>query len=122
MNTTTRLAITGLLFLLKLLSGYWLSRSGKPYNVGISTVHKLLSLATVVSIALTVRYLRQGVGLSGAQIGVLVVTGLLFLTAIGTGGLLSADKPAPAAISIIHKVAPYLTVVSTAVTIYLAAR
>jgi hypothetical protein len=119
MSTATRIAITGLLFLLKLLSGYWLSRTGKPYSVGISTIHKVLSLLTVASIGLTVRHLRQGVGLSGAQIGGLVVNGLLFLAAIGTGGVLSMDRPVHTAVSIVHKVAPYVAAISTVVTIYL---
>jgi hypothetical protein len=119
MNATTWLAITGLLFLLKLATGYWLSRSDKPYNVGISTIHKIVSLLTIASIALTVRALLQGIGLTGAQIAALVVTGLLFLTAIGTGGVLSTDRPAPTIVSLVHKVTPYLALASTAVTIYL---
>jgi len=119
MNATARLAITGLLFLFKLATGYWLSRSGKPYNVGISTIHKIISLLTIAWIALTVSYLRHGAGLTGAQIGTLVVTGLLFLTAIGTGGVLSMDRPAPTIVSLVHKVAPYLALASTGVMIYL---
>ena len=120
MDATARVAVTGLLFLLKLATGYWLSRRGKPYNVGISTLHKIISLLVIASIALTVRYLRRGAGLSGAQVGALVVSGVLFLVAIGTGGVLSMVRPAPAIVSIAHKVAPYLALVSTAVTIYLA--
>ncbi|MFN2217924.1 MAG: hypothetical protein ACK2UA_04920 [Anaerolineae bacterium] len=119
MNATTWLVTTGLLFLLKLAAGYWLSRSGKPYNVGISTIHKIISLLAIASIALTVRSLRQGAGLTGAQIAALVVAGLLFLTAIGTGGVLSMDRPAPTIVSLVHKVTPYLALASTAVTICL---
>jgi hypothetical protein len=120
LNTTARLAVTGLLFLLKLATGYWLSRKGRPYNVGISTLHKIISLLVIASIALTVRYLRQGVGLSGAQVSALVVSGVLFLVAIGTGGVLSMDRPAPAIVSIAHKVAPYLALVSSVASIYFA--
>ena len=45
MNITVRAVVAGLFFLFVLLSGIWLSRKGRPLNVGISTVHKLISLA-----------------------------------------------------------------------------
>jgi hypothetical protein len=44
---------------------------------------------------------------------------LFFLSTIVSGGLVSIDKPMPAPISIMHKLFPYLTVLSTAVTLYL---
>jgi hypothetical protein len=48
-----------------------------------------------------------------------VSTGLFFLGTIITGGLLSTGKPMPAAILTIHQITPFLTVFSTAVTLYL---
>ena len=46
MNTTaTKLIIAGLLFVFTLLSGVWVSHSGKPINTVIFTIHKLIALA-----------------------------------------------------------------------------
>ena len=43
----TKFIIAGLFFVFILLSGVWLSRTGRPLNVLILTIHKLISLAAV---------------------------------------------------------------------------
>jgi hypothetical protein len=40
--------ITGLLFIFTVASGIWLHRLGKPLNLLISNLHKLISLATML--------------------------------------------------------------------------
>ena len=122
MNPKSRLITIGILFVVKFLFGFWLSRSGKPYSVIVLTVHKLISLAILFLIANAVYRLRADVSWSGAEVTAIVITGMLFLVAIGTGGVLSMEKPAPAIIALIHKITPYLTIVSSAVTLYLFVR
>ena len=109
----------GLFFLFIILSGIWLSRSGKPLNGIILTIHKLISLAAVVFLAITIYQMNQAAGLSAIGFIAGVVTGLFFLGAIITGGLLSTGKPMPAAILTMHQIAPFLTVLSAAATLYL---
>ena len=116
---TSRFIGTGQLFLFIFLSGIWLSNSGKPLNVITLTIHKLIGLATVIFIAATIYQLNQAAKLSAVQLNASVITGLLFLVTIITGGLLSIGKPMDAAVLTVHKVAPFLTVLSTAVTMYL---
>lgn len=108
----------GLLFLFIFLSGYWLSHSGKPLNGIILTIHKLISLAAVVLLVITIHQANQVAQLGARELSAGVVTGLLFLGTIATGGLLSTAKPMPAAILRLHQITPYLTVLSTAVTLY----
>jgi hypothetical protein len=109
----------GLFFLFILLSGIWLSRSGKPLNGIILTIHKLISLAAVVFLVLTVYQINQAADLSAIGLVASAVAGLFFLGAIITGGLLSTGKPMPAAILTMHQVVPFLTILFTAVTLYL---
>jgi hypothetical protein len=109
----------GLFFLFIFLSGIWLSRSGKPLNGIILTVHKLISLAAVVFLAITTYQVNQAADLSTMSLIAGVVTSLFFLGAIITGGLLSTGKPVPTAILTAHQAAPFLTVLSTAATLYL---
>jgi hypothetical protein len=109
----------GLFFVFIFLSGIWLSRSGKPLNGIILTAHKLISLAAVVFLAITIYQLNQASSLSAMGLIAGAVTGLFFLGAIVTGGLLSTGKPVPAAILTAHQAAPFLTVLSTAATLYL---
>jgi hypothetical protein len=118
-TTQLRIVGAGLFFLFIFLSGIWLSNSGKPLNTIILTIHKLIALAAVVFLAITVYQINQTATLSGGAVIAVVVTGLLFLGTIITGGLLSIDQPMPAAVLKMHQIMPFLTVFSTAVTLYL---
>lgn len=117
--TQLRVIGTGLFFLFILLSGFWLSRSGKPYSAILFNIHKLIGLAALVFLLITIYQINQAATLSAIELTAGVVTGLFFLSTIISGGLVSIDKPIPAAISMMHKLFPYLTVLSTAVTPYL---
>ncbi|MDH5459116.1 MAG: hypothetical protein OEY26_10405 [Nitrospinota bacterium] len=117
--TLSRVAYTGLFFLFIFLSGIWLSHSGKPLNVIILTIHKSVGLAAGVFLVLTVYRIHQVAPLSPVEITAIVVTVLFFAGTVISGGLLSTDKPVPAAILRMHRITPVLTVLSTAVTLYL---
>ena len=50
MNTIQlKIISTSFVFLFIFLSGFWLSRNGSPYGTGFLTVHKLISLARVMT-------------------------------------------------------------------------
>jgi len=117
-GTESRFAGAGLFFLLIFLSGIWLSRSGRPLSGVLLTIHKLISLAAAVFLVVTVYQMNQVATLSGMELIVLVVTGLLFLGTGIIGGVLSTDKPLPGAMLRLHQIGPILTVLSTAVTLY----
>lgn len=119
MDATARAIVVGLFFLFIVLSGIWLSRTGRPLNVAISTVHKLISLAAGITLLVTVYQRNRIVPLSTTEWIAIVVTGLCFLGDVVSGGLLSSDKPRPAVILRVHQVVPVLTALSTAATLYL---
>jgi hypothetical protein len=109
----------GLFFLFIFLSGFWLSRTGKPYSTLIFTIHKLIGLAMGIFLILTVYRVHQAESLSALQISMTVVTVLFFIATVAAGGMLSIDKPMPLAVSFVHKLLPYLTVLSTGGALYL---
>ena len=117
--TELRIVGSGLFFLLIFLSGFWLSRTGKPYSTIIFTIHKLIGLAAGVFLVLTVYRIHQVAPLGPVEITAIVVSVLFFAGTVTAGGLLSIDRPMPAAILTLHQITPYLTVLSTAVTLYL---
>jgi hypothetical protein len=114
-----RVVSAGLFFLFIFLSGFRLSRTGKPYSRIILTIHKLIGLAAGVFLVMTVYRIHQVAPLSPVEITAIVVTVLFFAGNVATGGLLSTDKTMPAVILKLHQITPYLTVLSTAVTLYL---
>jgi hypothetical protein len=120
--TQIRIISTGLFFLLIFLFGFRLSRSGKPYSALVFNIHKLIGLAMGVFLITTVYQIHQSSPLGLIEITTIVVTVLFFAGTVAAGGLLSIDKPMPAAISLMHKLLPYVTVVSTAVTLYILLR
>lgn len=111
--------ITGMFFALIILSGFWLSRSGRPLNAFILTAHKLIALGAVVFLAMTVYRIDQMAPLSPVSMTVCVVTVLFFIAMIVTGGLLSTAKIMPTAILKIHQMMPYLVILSTTANLYI---
>ena len=93
----SRIAISGLLLLIALLSGVWLSRnlklndprpSGKPLTGTDSAVHKLSALAMGIIAGVTIRNLHRGIEFRGIEFTAVIIAGLLFvlLTVIATSG------------------------------------
>lgn len=120
MNTLrTNLVSAGVFFLFIFLSGFWLSRTGRPYSMLIQTLHKLIGVAAGVYLVRTVYQIHEAAPLSSLGIVAVVVTVLFFAGLVATGGLLSASKTMPGIVSGVHKLFPYLAFISTGVMIYL---
>lgn len=114
-----RILVTAVLYVVVFGSGVFLTRSGRPYSTLVLTPHKLLSLAALAYLVVTMVQVNRVAALSAAQVWAGVVTGLFLLGTIATGGILSTDRPAPRAVLILHRVTPFLTVLATALTLCL---
>lgn len=110
---------TGLFFLFIFISGFWVSRTGKPYGVTIFTLHKLIGLAAGIYLGVRVYRAHQALPLGTVEIAAIAATIVLFISTVIAGGLLSIEEPMPAFVSLIHRFSPYLIVVSTIATLYL---
>ncbi len=108
------LAVFG--FVLIYLSGFWLRHTGKPYSAFIFAVHKLIGTALLVFLVI-IFYRSTPPGTIGLMTG--IFGGLVFIAAIISGGLLSVDKQMPEAISLLHKVFASVTILLTAITLFL---
>jgi hypothetical protein len=118
----SRIILPGFLFLLTLASGVWLSHSGKPLPVLILTIHKLISLGTLIVTAVTVFQLAKTVDLAPLTITVMVAAGIFFVSLFATGALLSLGRPVPGVFLALHRAAPLLAVAATAGIFFLLAR
>ncbi len=117
-----RFVSAGLFFLLILPSGLWLSHSGKPYGTLLFTAHKLIGFGLFVFLGVNIYRVNQVTPLGAMELTACVIAGLFFLATIVTGGLVSIPKPMPAVVALLHKLLPYLTVLSTVVSLYLLLR
>jgi len=111
--------IAGISLVLVIVSGLWLSRTGRPLNTLLLTIHKLIAVAGVVFLVVMLYRLNQTAPLSPVEIRLSVVTILLFFALIVTGGLLSTGKVWPGIVLRIHQVVPTLVILSTAANLYL---
>lgn len=118
----------GLFFLFIFLSGFWLSRSGKPYGTLIFTVHKFIALAAIVFLISIVYRQGQAAALDSLEISAIVVSAVIFVAIIAAGGLLSIaaagsvkgmSQSVQTASLMAHRILPYLATLSSAVSLYL---
>ena len=119
MNPGTRAIVAGLLFVFIFLSGIWLSRAGRPLNVSISTIHKLIGLAAGVFLLVTIYQRNRVVPLSATEWITIVATGLCFVGTVASGGFLASDKPMPTAVLRVHQIVPALTALACGAMLYL---
>ena len=78
-----------LFFIFIILSGFWVSRSGKPYNALKFNIHKFIGLGLGAILIQTVYKANQSNPLNSGQIMSVVVTFLFFLFSVVAGGFLS---------------------------------
>ena len=111
--------LSGAAFIVIFLSGFLLTRIGKPYHMLIITIHKLMGVALGVYLGLRLYRQYQAAGLSSISFVIITVTVLFFILMVATGSLLSAERSFPDGIKLLHRVFPYLTVIATAALIVL---
>lgn len=111
--------VTLALLVLVFVLGFVLQRRGRPHHVLLLTAHKLLALAALILMALTVIRINRATPLAPAALLSAAATGVFFVVAIISGGLVSANKTPPPVVKALHRVSPFLTVLASAATVYL---
>jgi heme A synthase len=91
--------------------------AGKPYNSALLNVHKLIALAAAVLFIITVVKINKASGLSTLELAMTIVTGILLLGAIVSGGL-SSISTMPIIVVRIHQITLSLATVFVAITLY----
>lgn len=121
---------SALLFILTVLSGVLLSLLGKPYQSLIFTIHKLIAVGAIFIIIRNIYRLQQVAptrAFTGP--GMLLITGLLFLTLIVSGsllsvqaaGLLSLQGSMLQSIHTVHRLTPLLALIAAGLSLSLLA-
>jgi hypothetical protein len=115
----TNLRILGavLFFVAIFVTGFVLRGAGKPYNSALLNVHKLIALAAAVLFIITVVKINKASGLSTLELAMTIVTGILLLGAIVSGGL-SSISTMPIIVVRIHQITLSLATVFVAITLY----
>lgn len=118
---TITIKITGIavLFLLIIISGFWLTKKNRPYPTVLFNVHKLFSLAAFILNGIVIHNLQGEIELSSMLFLLIIVTSGLFILSIITGGLLNLDKPFYNLLKLLHRILSPTTIILTALIFYL---
>jgi len=116
MELINQFVIPGILFLLTLAFGFWLSRAGKPYNGVLFNIHKLIALGGVVWAGIQ---FSKTFHVPDWQLVVLLAVSALWVIALFvSGALMSAGKLNYVLMLTIHRVAPGALVLCCALALY----
>jgi hypothetical protein len=116
MNDPLTVLVTIALLVLVFALGFVLKRRGRPHHVLLLTAHKLLALAALILMTITVIRINRATPLDTAALVAAASTAVFFVVAIISGGLVSTHKPATPIALLLHRVTPFVTVAGTVVT------
>ena len=122
MEILAKFLIPGILFLLTLAFGFWLSKTGRPYNGLLFNAHKLIALAGVVVAAIQVAKNLAPANSSALLTVLLVVAAISIIALFASGALLSANKLNYFSLRAIHNISLGLMILALAVAAYLLAQ
>ena len=120
MDVLSNFLTLGIVFLLTLAFGFWLSRIGKPYNGILFNIHKLLALGAVIVAVFEIRKTLQSEGTIPFYNVLIALTGVSIIALFATGVLMSIGKLNYAVSLTIHKITPILATMTLIAAIYLS--
>jgi len=111
--------LTGIIYVLTIITGIWLSKLGKPLNNAVFTVHKLVALGFAVFAG--IYFYRTFKKLPDISVFIpwLLIAGISVLGLFISGGLLSFDKQALRIFLWIHRVLPLLILGASLILFFL---
>jgi hypothetical protein len=119
MSLTLKLSLCGLLLVIIIATGIWLSSLSRPFNTGAVTIHKLIALAFVVFLSNVIIRLLKETQINSIILLFLIIAGLSIIALFASGALLSIDRITPKIILTIHSLTPIITVISLITAVYL---
>ncbi|MCB2199240.1 hypothetical protein KQI63_07540 [bacterium] len=96
-------------------TGFWLTRMGRPPQIWLVTIHKLLVLAGIFYF--NILFFREN-NVGGDGWTTMVAMNLGFVAAIASGSMLTAQRDWPRSIQILHRVTPWITAGTSLLMLY----
>mgnify|MGYP001463889151 CR=1 FL=1 len=121
MDIMAKFTSPGIVFLLTLIFGVWLSLSGKPYNGVLFNIHKLIALGAVSLTAVQLFKMLQDTGIQAVPFLLIVVAVACAIALFATGALMSMEKLNYNVMLTLHRIAPILAAIAMTVMVYLFA-
>ncbi len=120
--TSPRLIGTGLALLIVFVAGFGLINAEKPYNFIVFNLHKLVAVGVLIFFAVTAYQMNQTMRLTSGELTACIVTVIVFVATIITGGLVSLETQMPPVVLLLHRIMPFVTLVCTVGTLIFIVR
>lgn len=119
MDTLSKFLTPGIVFLLTLIFGFWLSLAGKPYNGLLFNAHKLIALGAVILAGMQIYQIMKGLSPQGGLIALIFVAVVCMVALFASGAFLSIGKLNAQMLLSIHRIAMAVEIICMAAVIYL---
>lgn len=118
MNIISDFQVAGLLLLLTLIFGWWLSRLGRPYHGLLFNAHKLFALGAVVLAGVRFSGTLKALDVGALIIGLFVLAALCVVALFASGALMSIGKLDYGLTLTTHRVGLVLLIFSLLLVVY----
>ena len=115
---SVKLFISGIVFIITLVSGIWLSKTGKPYQTLPFNLHKLIALAFIVITYFIYRSIFKSIDTYNLALILTIICGLVAVVLLATGGMLSQAGEVKNSLVVVHKIFTLLLLFSVALFYY----
>jgi len=118
-----KLIFAGILGVITLISGILLSNAGRPLNPALFNIHKMIAVIMIVLVILSVVQLYKAEETKAlVELGMMILTGVLFAALVATGGMLSFEREWPSVVLKVHQVLPLISLACSAISVFLLIR
>jgi hypothetical protein len=119
MEISSRFITPGIVFLLTLVFGFWLSDSGRPYNGILFNIHKLVALGAVILATMQIYRVFKTMQVQALIIILIIIASICVVALFASGAFMNIGNLNYQVMKAIHNIAPVLMVIAIALTIYL---
>lgn len=105
-------------FWLTVASGLWLSRLGRPLNIFVFTLHKLIALASLIFTIMQIYNIFVDGNVQPIIIALIVISGVCVLALFASGAMMSIGLKVYGLLLNIHKASVFLATASMVLMIY----
>ena len=109
----------GILFVITVGFGFWVSRMGKPYHALLFNIHKLVALGGVILGSIRIFKLDPLAEFPLLVIGLLGVAAVCVITMFATGAVMSIKEEETRLVLTIHQISPFLIIILMGLAVYL---
>ena len=119
MNIAGILLPAGILFVITVGFGFWVSWIGKPYHALLFNIHKLVALGGVILGSIRIFKLDPLAEFPLLVVGLLGVAAVCVITMFATGAVMSIKEEETRLVKTIHQISPFLITVLVGLAVYL---